>query len=62
MSTAVVSSSRIVPVAEALPLLTVLAVIVNCSSPSSIVSSVEFTSTVIPVCPAGITTVIFVSV
>ena len=57
-----VSSSRMVPVPEALPLLTVLAVIVNCSSLSSMLSTVEFTSTVIPVLPAGIVTVVLTSV
>ena len=38
------------------------AVIVNVSSVSDIESSVELTSTVTPVEPAGIVTVIFVSV
>ena len=56
-----VSSSMIVPVPVSL-LPGIEAVIVNVSSVSDIESSVELTSTVTPVEPAGIVTVIFVSV
>ena len=57
-----VSSSTIVPVPSSVLPLGIVAVTVNCSSPSSIRSSVVGTVTVIPVEPAGIVTVVTSSV
>ena len=57
-----VSSSTIVPVPSSVLPLGRVAVIMNCSSFSSIVSSVVVTVTVIPVSPARIVTGVIVSV